>query len=150
MRTHEQFLAELGMSGEAVARVAAWYLKQGLPVTVRPTFYAPTYDQRAQYADDGDLEILLKIEVKHRMSVEFTGKADYPYPTAIIDACSNFDKKRPPPAIYFLVNPAMDVALMANVAQTHQFWSTAYLPSQNDMMQTFYVCPVERLREVRF
>ena len=148
MRTHEQFLSELVISNEAVAKVAASFLSRGVPVTVRPTFQAPTFEQRGEYSDDGDLEIVLRIEVKHR-GILFTGRDDYPYPTAIIDQCSNFDKKRPVPHAYYLLNQSMNTALVAHVARTQAHWTTADFPTQNGIVQPFYVCPVNILGVVR-
>jgi hypothetical protein len=147
-RTHEQFLDELRASSEAVVLVAAWLTRErGLPVVLRPTFAAPTIDQRADYTDGGDLEILLGVEVKRR-SLPFTNKADYPYPTVIVDACPSFDKKRPRPYAYVLLNETMTAALVVDVGRTRHSWTRAdLLDGRNNFRQPFYVCPLDLVSE---
>lgn len=148
-RTHEQFLDELRASSEAVERAAAWLIRERrVPVLIQPTYEAATFGERADYADDGDLAILLRVEIKRR-SLTFTGKADFPHETIIVDACPNFDKKRPRPFGYLLLNEAMDVGFWVDVERTHRSWKRLDLPDQrNGVRQPFYVCALDLLSEV--
>jgi len=149
-RTHEQFLGELAASSSAVTRVASWLVeKQGIPVVLQPTFQAQTFDKRADYADDGDLGVLMRVEVKRR-DLSFTGTNDYPYPTAIVDACPNFDKKHPKPWLYILLNSEMSAALVVNVGVTQKYWVKQELfDGRNHVKQPFYVCDKKMLGAIK-
>jgi hypothetical protein len=150
-RTHADFLDELTASSEAVEHVARWLTRErGLPVLLRPLYQSPTFEQRADYADDGDLGVVLGVEVKRRRLL-FTGKADYPYPTAIIEAVPSYDKKRPSPYCYVLLNQSMTAGLVVDVGRTRRHWQkiTIY-ESRNQLNQQVYACDVSLLGEVSF
>jgi cupin superfamily acireductone dioxygenase involved in methionine salvage len=150
-RTHEQFLEELRESEIAVERVAA-YLRRERHVSVlqHPTFEAPTFEQRRDYADRGDLEILLGVEVKHSQQV-FTGKHDHRYRDVgvVVDGCATFDKKRPEPYVYVIVNRDMSRGLWLNVPATKSSWERfTGFAKNNEVDQPFYRCPIGLFSEV--
>ena len=84
------FIKDLRESRDAVMVAAEWLNKKGFPVVIKPTFERPKSSDMAEFADDGDLEIMQRIEVKRRKSLTFTSKEDFPYDTLIIDANKSF------------------------------------------------------------
>lgn len=84
MKTDAAFLASLANSESAVLSMGKWLRGLGADVLMRPTVARPEYKSRMAYVDAGDLEIRLRVEVKHR-DIEFTSAADYPYPTVLVD-----------------------------------------------------------------
>jgi len=135
------FVADLRASERAVERVARWLRERGYPVILRPTDIRPSAEQRAGYTDEGDLAILQTVEIKHRQ-FSFSTRESYPFPTAIVDNCAYFDKKRPRPCMYLLVNKEMTGALIVPVRDTLQHWRRERFFA-NGREKDIYVCPVE-------
>jgi hypothetical protein len=102
---HEKFLAHLSASGDACWLVSKWLQSRGYPVRVNPTFYSPEPKAWKEYADGGDIEIGLRIEVKG-LSAAFTSDTDWPFPNFIVCAKHSFDRSRPRPYAYIAVNEA--------------------------------------------
>ena len=67
----------------------------------------------AEFADDGDLEIMQRIEVKRRKSLTFSSKEDFPYNSLIVDVCHTYDKAKIKPYAYIILNEKMDCAFIA-------------------------------------
>ena len=106
------FIADLRKSKESVAVAAKWLSEKGYPVIVRPTFERPSVEQMDEYADDGDIEIVQRIEVKRRQQLTFTSREDFPYETVIVDACHCYDRARPKPYAYIIFNREMTAAFV--------------------------------------
>ena len=142
------FLADLRESRKAVEVMAHWLASRGYPVIVRPTFERPDASQWREYADEGDLEIVQRVEVKHR-SFAFTGKSDYPYSTVIVDNARRFDKKRPKPFAYVILNHAMDAALFVE-CKTRRHWTceTKHVRG-TERVVTVYECPLKYVTTAR-
>jgi hypothetical protein len=120
--SHARFLAALRRSQPCVERVAAWLRSRGHEVAVNPISYAPTWAQFAVHSDHGDITLAgrQRIVVKHT-GVLFTGRHDYPYPDVLIEKKSQYDRKRPEPHAYFLVNqPMTHVAIV--LCETRPSW----------------------------
>jgi hypothetical protein len=98
------FIKDLRESRDAVMVAAEWLNKKGFPVVIKPTFERPKSSDMAEFADDGDLEIMQRIEVKRRKSLTFTSKEDFPYDTLIIDVCHTYDKAKIKPYAYIILN----------------------------------------------
>lgn len=137
------FLADLRNSRGAVMVAAEWLSAKGYPVVVRPTFERPDASQMAAYADDGDLEIIQRVEVKRRVSMTFTSKADFTYPTLIVDACPCYDNARPKPYAYIILNRDCTAAFIVNVRETFSKWvRTEKTDRFKNRVRAFYECPM--------
>jgi len=87
------------------------------------TAAAPDASLWEEYADQGDLEICLTVEVKHLASNQFTCKEDYPYDQAIICAVHSYNHKHPRPFAYILVNAEITHAAIV-YSSTSEVWQT--------------------------
>ena len=136
------FLARLRDSKQ-YATLAAHILSKWYPVTIRPTYERPDVLQRAEYADQGDLEIIQIVEVKHRPELHFTCRADFPYPTIIVDQASSYDKKKQKPYMYMILNA--DCTHYAIVrGDTKKHWTEGETVNKfNGMKVLYYYCPVQ-------
>jgi hypothetical protein len=142
------FLADLRESRTAVGVVADWLVGRGHPVIVHPTFERPTAAQWRDYTDDGDLDIVHRVEVKRR-TFPFTCREDYPYPTVFVDNARRFDAKRPTPFAYVLVSEALDaVAIVLCHTRSHWTRSKQYARNGHRHMEV-YECPFEHVTFVR-
>jgi len=141
------FIDDLRESKEAVTIAAKWLSDQGYPVIVRPTFERPSAEQMSEYSDDGDIEIVQRVEVKRRQNLTFTSKEDFPYDTLIVDACHCYDRAHPKPYAYIILNREMTKAFVVNVRDTHQLWKRV---KKNDRFKgrerEFYECPISAVR----
>jgi hypothetical protein len=143
------FIADLRDSREAVEVAAKWLAKLGYAVVIRPTFERPDPSQRHAFADQGDLEILARVEVKRRRALTFKDKSDFPYSTLIVDACHKFDRAKPKPWQYVILNREMSAAFLVD-SRTHPQWKrvSKYDPHAG-RAQDFYECPLELVEWVR-
>lgn len=91
MLSESKFKERLEGSKADVQKVGEWLKGKGFDVLVRPTICAPNKEERYDYADDGDIEIRFRVEVKKRHNVQFTCKEDYPYPTIFLDETYKVD-----------------------------------------------------------
>ena len=102
-RDHAKFIKNLDDSDESVW-IAAMHLNQmGVPVTVRTHTKSESYDDRLNHLDQGDLEIVQRVEVKG-LSTEFTCKDDFPFKSIIVCAKHSWDFANPKPYAYMLLN----------------------------------------------
>jgi hypothetical protein len=141
------FLEDLRESRTAVMKAANWLSGMGIPVIVRPTFERPDPDQRAEYADDGDLEIIQRVEVKRRR-LDFQDAASFPYSSIIVDVCHTFDNAKQKPYKYILFNQAMDAACIVDVAATRWQW-TREERIDKGRRRSFYLCAVDACKFAR-
>lgn len=141
--TDPSFIADLRKSKEAVAVATKWLSDQGYPVIVRPTFERPNVEQMSEYSDDGDIEILQRVEVKRRQSLTFTSKDDFPFETLIVDVCHCYDKAHPKPYAYIIFNREMTRAFIVNVRETRSLWKRVKKKDRfKGRMREFYECPI--------
>ena len=96
MSNHDRFLEHLRDSQEAKVAVARWINSQGHAVTVCPDFEAPDASQHAECADQGDLYVSQRVEVK-RLGRNFTGRDDWPFREFIVCEKKSWDRARPKP-----------------------------------------------------
>lgn len=149
---HEKFAQGLLKSKEAVRAIALWLIEKGYPVVMHPTFVAPNFKERGDYTDSGDLNLLRKIEVKHRPKDPFTELSYFSsrgWTTAFVDSAPGFDAKRPKPYAYYLVNQPLTHALEVVVKDTQRYWQKVKVnDSVKEGPRLIYQCPIERMRIV--
>jgi hypothetical protein len=149
-RDDPTFVDDLRDSKRAVDAAAAFLNSKGYPVVVRPMFIRPDVSQINDYSDDGDIEIIQRVEVKQRKDTSFSSKADFPYQTLIVDTCRAFDKAKPKPYAYIICNPALTCALVVDVKATRRHWTRV---EKNDRKKgrctEFYECPIASCGEIQ-
>ena len=141
MKTDAEFLSALQDSQTAVDTVAAFLAAKGASVTVQPVKVRPTFEQRFDYQDNGDIHITQRIEVKQKQT-DFTCLDDFPFPTIITDAVYKVD------AIpwgnlhsYVIVNRALTHAALVP-AVTRKHWEPIRVwDSKEREHRSYYVCP---------
>jgi hypothetical protein len=141
------FIADLRESKSSVEIAARWLSSQGYPVVIRPTFERPESSKMAEFADDGDLEIMQRVEVKRRVSLTFSSKADFPYKTLIVDACHCYDNARPKPYAYIILNREMSAAFIVDVKASKKHWQKVTKQDRfKKRERSFYEVPMEFVR----
>lgn len=135
------FLADLRESQRAVWRVAQWLHARGLHVTVRALRERPTVEDVKYYADSGDIEIVQRIEVKHR-HLTFTCAEDYPYPTVTVDVAHAWDRACPKPQWYVILNEGLTHAAVVSGRSADQWVRVSKEDRAKQRVRTFYECPL--------
>lgn len=129
------FPERLEKSFPAVFRVAVWLRHQGFEVGIPVPRIRPDVSQRMEYMDDGDINCVVKIEVK-QSPFEFTCEDDYPKSNILIGDTYKVDRNFWNTAAYAIVS----------ASRTHVAW-VSYLTADfwrkldiNDNCDT-YGCP---------
>lgn len=118
---HRRFLRHLEESQGAVWTAAQWLNRIGYRVSVPPTRTAPTQADWKKFADDGDLFIAQRVEVK-RLSVSFTGRHDWPFgEDFIVCARHSFDSAPIKPLGYLILSADMGYAAVVR-SDTRNQW----------------------------
>jgi len=115
-----RFVERFKESAQYVNQVAYWLDSRGLRARVIPCALRPSHDQWKDYADTGDIEVTLLVEVKHRQ-LEFTCHDDYPYATVVVDEVYKLDAKRSQLYAYVILNRAATHAVVVP-RHTWQQW----------------------------
>lgn len=147
---HKKFLAILDQSREAVWTVAQWLSSRGYSVSIPAQRNAPTYEQRLQYSDNGDLFIEQRIEVK-RLSVNFTGRHDWPFgKDFIVTSRSSYERAFPKPYCYVVLSndkTHMGIAMCSDDDK----WTVGVRKDSrfDDMEQEYVFCPIDLVKFAR-
>jgi hypothetical protein len=145
---HRRFLNHLAASDQTVWRVARWLHTRGYSVSVPRSGQAPNRKAWEDFADQGDLYINQRIEVKKR-GFCFTGRASWPYSDFIVCARHSFDRATPKPFAYIVVSNDLKCAAIAMV-EDHKAWTVATTRDRRyvNVAQECYFCPMEFIRFV--
>lgn len=101
------FVSDLLASQTTVTLVERWLRAKGFNVRAPEIKVRPDPSQRMDYSDAGDIIYEERLEVKRRQNIDFTSAADYPYRDGVIvDVCHKYDRARPKPIAYVVVNRA--------------------------------------------
>jgi Holliday junction resolvase-like predicted endonuclease len=139
------FKADLAESNRWVWIAARWLQSHGHHVTVRAVRVRPRVQDIAAYSDDGDLEIIQRVEVKHRIRHTFTSAADHPFPEILVDTARVWDDAKPKPYAYVILNIDATVAAIV-LGSTAPKWRKE-THSIKGRPREVYLCP---LRYVKF
>lgn len=126
------FVADLEASKPAVLAVARYLERCGVTVTVPEIKVRPTVDQRADFADDGDIRCYhhrlghFITEVKGR-DLDFDHETPYPFTTLILDPVARFKAKGETPFVYYIVNAQLSHAQRVLVPSTQKSWTVEYV-----------------------
>ena len=103
----QHFLRALRNSEDSKWRVAVWLNKKGYPVVLPPFRERPTYEDRKRYADNGDLSVSMRVEIKHRRTDNFTCREDFPFPDFMVCKVRTFEEAWPKVYAWVHLNPPM-------------------------------------------
>ena len=131
--THDHFKARERESEARVLRVEWWLQCLGNLVTRGPKKIAERHADWRSCTDGGDLRITkghreeqmahpLRIEVKGILKYSFNCLENYPYPTALICACHQFDDADPKPHAYISVGQDLRGATVLLVEKSRRDW----------------------------
>lgn len=148
-RDDPNFVRDLEDSMAAVSRAAKWLSGFGYDCVVPPLKVRPTVDERAAYRDHGDMFISghgkynVRVEVKHRPKIHFTGRHDWPYFTMIVDAAHLWDDAEVKPLAYIIMNDDLTACAVVR-GMTAERWQRVerYDPGKK-RNRTFYEAPLE-------
>lgn len=135
------FIEDLRASRRSVEIVAQWLSGRGHPVIVRPVFERPSFKEMHRYSDNGDLEILQRIEVKQRM-LDFTSRESYPYDTLFVDNRHTYDDAHPKPFAYVILNRAMTHAFIVECRSDKHWDVVERFDHKVQRTDTLYECPI--------
>ena len=121
------FLKELQVGHQWQLWAGFQFLKRGFIVQVPPLLIRPSREDIDAYSDHGDIFLWrcsgdrLRFECKSR-SLSFTGRRDYPFPTAFVDRVETWKRKaNSKPAAILLVSQETG-AILAIDAWTESDW----------------------------
>lgn len=143
---HKKFLKHLDESVMAVEVAAEWLKCRGYDVKINKIKKAPSHSEWKKYADNGDLWISLRVEVK-RLSVNFTCKADWPFGKHfIVCAKHSFDNAHPKPYGFIYLNTAMTHLAIVMSYQKNDWYVEERIDSRyDDYKQEFYIIDISKV-----
>ena len=122
MKGDKEFVRLLNNSNDVVRMVASKLYKDGYNVRILPSLISPDAESRWDYVDDGDMEIIQRIEVKYKPEIDFKSIDDFPYEDIIIDEAYKVDKKYTSTLFtYIIVNKSKTGYLIIPI-WTKQHW----------------------------
>jgi len=147
LQNHELFKGHLSESRGGVLAVAEWLRSRGTHVMLSPSSVAKSYDKRMEAVDGGDIYMMLRAEVKHIKSKEFTCAEDWPFPDFIVCAKHAWDNATPKPfGIFYLNKSGTHIAFLSG--DTSQHWTVAKRKDSRyqDYAQEFYFAPLKYVK----
>jgi len=136
------FVKDLMESQVSVWMAAQWLSEKGYNVTVRKTNIRPSSNNMSEYADNGDIEIIQRIEVKRR-KIDFTSEFDYPYKTVFVDVAHTFDNAINKPFAYIIINQNGTHCIVIK-SETFKHWiKTQKHDRLKNRDRFFYECPIK-------
>jgi len=143
-KNHARFLSHLDKSTTAVWCVAQWLCNRGYQATVLPATKAANPSEWKDHADVGDILLSQRIEVK-RLSVEFSGREDWPFgEDFIVCAKHAWDRAKPKPHAFIILSANMGHAAIVK-GDTFGRWRVEKRKDSryNGIEQEFYLCPLD-------
>jgi|TARA_R110002124_G_scaffold71562_1_gene191663 hypothetical protein len=145
-RNHPAFKKNLRASQKGVWDTAQWLNHYGMKVTVNPTEEADTYKNRHAFMDDGDIEIMQKIEVKV-LGYKFTSQEDWPFHRFAVCNVNAWDRaKRKPYAYLIWSSDRHHLAIVYGSTNPHWFSDEMKDRRYEGYAQRSYFCPMEFVR----
>ena len=141
---YEDYISRLEASREWIWKSAQLLHRKGFQIQIPRTTKDRQSAEWKGYADDGDLFVMQRIEVKHRR-IDFTSEEDFPYKSGMI-VCAKvpWEKAMPKPHMFICWNKTGThyAVIMGN---TRKSWFTRRLPDSDriNYEQDFLICPLE-------
>lgn len=106
----------------------------------------PNREQRFEYTDEGDIEIRLRVEVKHWPKIDFHSLADVPYPNVIVDSADSLERNQALGLYaYTIVNASMSAYLLIPVWTRKAWFKERRHDRREQRDRDFYFCPKSKL-----
>lgn len=148
LNTKNAFIRRLDASRKSTFLVAAFLHKAGFNVHIPAFDYNEANEPWEDHVDDGDIYIWkergeqLRIDVKH-VSVDFTGKDDFPFPYMFVADIRAIERANPFPLAYIVANKQCShIGIVWG--KTKKFWEAHDVFATNtNKMITVKRCPVE-------
>jgi len=143
MDDHQRFKKHLEDSKDGVWQVARWLTELGYPTQVNPTTVTPSYEERLNFVDGGDIYISQRIEVK-ALSASFTCADDWVFGDKfIVCAKHSFDNAKPKPFMYVYLNKERThVAIVKSDTRSQWYVEQRKDARYDEMTQDFYFAPM--------
>ena len=144
MSNFNKFAKHLEDSISGVFLGAQIFHKKGYTVKINPSMLAPSSEEWENYADNGDLEVSMRVEIK-QSGYDFTSAEDFPFKDPIVCGKNAWDRAMPKPRFIMLLNKTGTHYSMIS-SDSREHW---YVKEHNDKrygpgyMQEFYKCPIE-------
>jgi hypothetical protein len=143
--TDPTFVDDLEASQEAVWHVARWLsntFKQ--QVSVRPVHIRPDdqLDERMKYSDEGDLQIIKRVEVKERKGITFTSLKDFPFKEVIVDVIHSYDNAVIKPYMYVILSADHKYCLVVPSSTRSSWRGEMIMDEHAGRKRGFYLCPI--------
>jgi len=144
MTSDEIFLRELAESEKYVDIAVDWYTRHGVKAYKGQMYVRPSYEERFEYSDHGDLFIPGSgwVDVKHR-DVNFP-----PYPFKDVYTITKHAFERTPCYQYFIINRDCTHAMIVD-SKTSDRWKLAYTRGKDGSPLTLYSVPEHLFRLVQ-
>ena len=144
MSNFDKFAKHLEKSISGVFIGAQVFHKKGYTVKINPSLLAPSSSEWEIYADNGDLEVSMRVEVK-QSGYDFTDHSDFPFKDPIVCGKNAWDRAMPKPRFIMLLNKAGTRFSLIS-ADTREHWFVRELNDKRygpEYTQEFYLCPLK-------
>lgn len=148
-KTDPTFVDDLRRSQRWPVVIAHWFQKRGFDVIIRGQRIRPSADERFAFADGGDLHVLQRIEVKHRPDIDFDSVESFPYDEIIVDVAHSWDKARPKPFAYFIVNASGTGAFIVYGRFEREWRRGRCFDNHAGREREFLYCPMRLVKYVK-
>jgi hypothetical protein len=149
--SHAGFQRDLKASEPARQAMGARLRRTGrfADVYLPPLMVAPTRSEAHKHRDHGDIIVTLhdgrkfRYEVKHQPKRDWTGEADFPFPTVLVVTKYKHDdamRDTLPPHVYYIVNKPL-THYAAILVSTQPEWLVRVTGDQDGNNQERYFAP---------
>jgi hypothetical protein len=145
MKPDADFLDDLKESRGRVSRFAAICKSQGVKVLLYPEVVRPDAAVRSEYADDGDLLVMLRVEHKGR-GLRFNNAADFPFDTVLVDEVYKIDRIQQRPFWYVSENEEGTRVVVVSSRTMPQWVKVKKFDKRQNRECEFYACPTHLCR----
>jgi hypothetical protein len=150
----DEFEVRLKGSHKAAGLILNWLNDGGYESTLIPSTISPSYEERWQHVDDGDIHTSIRgkeyrIEVKG-ISTAFTSIESFPHPAIIVDEEYKIHKGHPLPLWgYAIVNKQLSGFIAVPVVTKGNWFTEKRYDKYQKRDCRFVKCPVNKLKYYR-
>ena len=145
MKTDTQFLTDLESSRRNVWRFASIQKAAGVDIVINPATTRPDATVRGDHADDGDMELRIRVEHKVR-NIDFTSREDFPYKTLIVAEVYSIERQNGKPFVYVIESRSGSHAAVVYSRSMHKWSKVRRWDAAQGRECEFYEAPLESVR----
>jgi len=145
MKTDTQFLTDLESSRSNVWRFASIQKAAGVDIVINPATTRPDATVRSDHADDGDMELRVRVEHKVR-NIDFTCAGDFPYKTLIVAEVYSIERQKAKPFVYVIESKCGQYAAVVHSRSMHKWTKVRRWDAAQGRECEFYEAPLESVR----